>query len=699
MTPTDALLTLVALAGLFTTAVLVASCVAASRLLPFLLGAYLVAWAEVIGVALLLSPLGLLTRGWLLAGGGACLAGALVLWHARDRPRPPTARPAARALAGAVRDPAVAVLALLVALGWVYTLGLAFLTAPLEWDSLAYHLPRVALWLQQEAIGYIPNATDPRLDGNPPGAEIGVLATMALSGGDRLVALPQLGALAALVVGVGGMARRIGLAPREALVGALLFATLPIVAVQAPTTYNDLVVASFLVIAAYGLLGRARVDLLLVALGLGLALTTKFTAVFALPVLFLVAVVGSPARRWGRLAVAGAIGCVLGSPWYLLNLAKTGHADGALTSETAQNQELTLIAIGPTVRRHLYSFLDFSGTRGVDAFWLFGLVAVGAVVAGLAWGLMRGRARRGLTLGVATAVVIALPLALVVVGRQLIKVWYKGWLVLDRPDIARADDSWQLQVSSDAALSWFGPVAASLLVVVTTLVVHGAARRRLLPVAVVLALAPIVFVVVFGVLVPWDPWRGRFVVFAVACAAATWGLAVRTRPVLWGAIAIAAVTLPLAFLGMFTKPAGVSFLAGTDGRQPSVWTDPDDRVFTLLAQSTDVVDAARVMKRAGHATVAAAVRENDFLYPFFGRRLERTILLIPQVGGRVPAEATWLVASPGSSLVRCGSWSREYAAGGWVIERRTATMDHCATLETPSREEIDRARVNYANDG
>ena len=84
-----------------------------------------------------------------------------------------------------------------------------------------YHLPRASFWLQERAVGYIDHANDARLDGNPPGGEIGLLWTMALSGGDRLVALPQLSAASALVVGVVGIAGRIGLSARSALLGGL----------------------------------------------------------------------------------------------------------------------------------------------------------------------------------------------------------------------------------------------------------------------------------------------------------------------------------------------------------------------------------------------------------------------------------------------------------------------------------------------
>ena len=94
------------------------------------------------------------------------------------------------------------------------------------------------------------------------------------------------------------------------------FASLPLVAVQASTTYNDLVVASFIVIAAYAGIGRARSDLVLLALAIGLALTTKFTGILALPVLALVVAVANPIRRWPALAGAGLAGIALGAPWY-----------------------------------------------------------------------------------------------------------------------------------------------------------------------------------------------------------------------------------------------------------------------------------------------------------------------------------------------------------------------------------------------
>jgi 4-amino-4-deoxy-L-arabinose transferase-like glycosyltransferase len=84
---------------------------------------------------------------------------------------------------------------------------------------------------------------------------------------------------------VFGIARRIGLCRREALFGGLVVATLPILALQASSAQNDLVVASFLVAAVLLLLDGSRFSPYLAALATALAVGTKTSAVVGLPFL------------------------------------------------------------------------------------------------------------------------------------------------------------------------------------------------------------------------------------------------------------------------------------------------------------------------------------------------------------------------------------------------------------------------------
>jgi hypothetical protein len=663
-----ALLLVLGLGGLATAATLVAASLRPDGVIAFLLTAVTVGWGLLVAILLLLSPAGLVTRGWLLAAVVAALVASLLVWHVTGRSRVPSIREAVqRALAAIRADPALSVLALLVALGSAYVIALALATPPLDYDVLLYHLPRAALWEQEQAVGYLAGASDPRLDGNPPGAELGILATMLLGGGDRFVALPQLLAYATCCLAVLGIARRLGLDTRQALFGALLFATLPLVAVQASTAYNDLVVAGFLALVAYAALGRSRADLVLLALSLGLALTTKLTAVLALPRLALVAAVGAPRARWPSLLAAGGCGLLLGAPWYILNLVETGKLDGGLDEAADQRQPFALLEIVTTFRRHLYSYVDFSGLRELDPTTVYGLAALAVVAVGLVAAAVAGRRRLVVVASVA-AIVVFLPRVLVEVGDLALRAWYRGWSLVGREDIA-ADSSWQPQTAPDAGLSWYGPVAAILIGTALALVLVAVRRRRLPRVALVLAAAPLVLAAIFAQTVTWDPFRGRLLAFGVLLSAATWGVALTRRGLAWGAVALAIVTLPLALAGTYGKPAGV--LDWPEGER-TVWGTSREELLATRYAGHGVVDAARALEAASDETVAVAPLVGEILYPFFDPNLTRRTVLVPVDGGTVPDGADWLVLAPGPRVERCGTWDAVSSAEGWLVLRHGA---------------------------
>ena len=139
-----------------------------------------------------------------------------------------------------------------------YAVALGLATPQNDFDTVFDHLWRAALWRENQAVGYPDCDCAPYINAYPPHGEMGVLATMVLGGSDRYAALVQAAAFVALAVGVVGVARGLGLARREALLGALLVATLPVIALQASTAQNDLVVASFVVAAAAFLLDKGR---------------------------------------------------------------------------------------------------------------------------------------------------------------------------------------------------------------------------------------------------------------------------------------------------------------------------------------------------------------------------------------------------------------------------------------------------------
>jgi hypothetical protein len=621
---------------------LTAFCVAAllrlRSVVGFLLAIYLIGFTEIVVVSLVLSPghwLSQTNLEWTLLGVAAA---ASIVWRASGRPSPPSFRPAVAAVRDALCDPLVAVLAVAVLGAFGYVAALIVGTAPNDYDVLWYHLARAAFWKQQHAITYIPAANDARLNGFPPNAEIADSFTMILGKTERFAGFVQLSALAATMVAVAGIARRIGLSVRQALFGALLFATLPVVVLQSATALNDLVFGSFLACCAYLLFSWTRVSLVLAALALGLAIGTKITALLALPVLALLGAFLYPRRRWPALVLVGAGGIALGSYWYLFNLAKAGHLGGkfAQASHATQVQHGKTYSVAGVVAHTLRLAIDAvdpSGSVGRDR--LLYLVAAAAI---LVLGL-RTRRRAGVVGMVIAAALAAVPLAFRPVQHELLHAYQKLWVSLSRHNLAFLGFDKHLTRASPFQ-SWYGPLG--LLLVLAGFALVWMRRRELPRVGMLLALAPVVWIVLQAVTTFYSLWDGRYVIFAVALGAAVWGLVLPIRPLAWAATGIAVTALALALVHYDEKPSGVSVLGGSAPK--SVWDMSRAQVLAkfLHQGETEVVATLEREARKGD-TIALEIRREDVSYPYFGSRLDRHL----EFATAMQPTTDWFVAAPG----------------------------------------------------
>jgi hypothetical protein len=610
--------------------------------LDVLLAMYLIAFAEIVLVMLLLSPVHWLTAGHLgivilvVAGVAAICTRVVPGWSP-----PPLPLVSARE---ALRDRVNLVLAIAVLGGLCYVAALIVGTAPNDYDVLWYHLARAAFWKQQHAVGYIPNVNDARLNGFPPNAEIAESFTMILSKSDRFVGFVQLTSLLAGMTAIAGIARRIGLSVRQALFGALLFATLPVVILQSAAALNDLVFGSFLVVSAYFLLTWTRVTLALATLALGLAIGTKVTALLGLPMLALFAFVYYPRKRWPGLVLVGVAGTVLGSYWYLFNLAKTKHLGGQL----GQPAHSTTVEHGNTYSvagviahfvRLMIDAVDPSGAVGRDRF----LYLIGAGVV-LALGI-RGRKRFG-WISIALAVALAaLPVAFRAIDHELLHGYQKALISLDRRNLAFLGFDKHLTEASPFQ-SWYGP-AGIMLVIGGFLLVWRARQRGEVPrVAWVLAAAPVVWLALQALTTFYSLFDGRYVVFGVALAAVVWGLLLPIRPLAWTACAVGITAMALALVHYDEKPSGVNILGGA--APTSVWDQSRAQVmsrFLHRGESTIVATLDREAKKG--QIVALAIRRNDVSYPFFGPNLDRRVVFLPTS----PYRYDWIVVAPGLSII------------------------------------------------
>ena len=658
---TGALLLALLLAAVALTGLAVVSCLRGLGPVSATLGVAVVGYAALVLVPVALTPFGALGRTGLLVGFGACLLAALAVWVACGRPRGAVA-PGISAAVDAFRDPGLAVLGVLVAAGAAYAVVLSVATPELDWDPNAYHLPRIVFWLHHGGIGAVPGAADVRLSWAPPGAEIVTAVTMAVARTDRYIGVPQLLAWPVAALAVAGIARRLGREPRAALFAALAFASLPIVLLQAPTGFNDLVVAAMLLAAFHLVLGRARAETALAAAALALALTTKLTAVIALPAFLLLAVLARP-ELWRRTLVAVAAGSVAGSAWYAVTLARTGSVDGGWAQTFDQKPDRSPVETLIRAERYALGLFDLSGFAGADVA-LLPIAAAALVVVALAAALTRRRARRTAWWAVlaAAAVVASLPW-LVEGGRWLaVRAFAHSLRAVGASD-RLGDLALDPPVTASPFWSWYGPVfvllwAVALGASIVAFVRGRRTGRRAWP----LLLAPLLFAVVFAAATIDDGARGRFFLFPVGLCAATFAIAYDLRVVRLLVPPAVAATMLVCIVHSEPRPLGIELFAPV--RAPEVWgMDRFEGLDAMSAMFGSPTHWAGLPSATDDPQFAVVAVGEYPLYALFGPANSRRLLLVRDPD-EVPAGLDLLLVAGRARKPGCGEPWRALPAEG-----------------------------------
>jgi hypothetical protein len=161
------------------------------------------------------------------------------------------------------------------------TLAIALLYPPANWDSMTYHMARVANWINNSSVSFYPTSIS-RQNYQPPLAEFAILHLRVLSGSDWSANLVQWVSFI-VTIGLGALlAAELGLSGKKQLLSSVVMATLPMAILQSTSTQNDLVLSSFVLSFALFMLRLRRdatpANMLFASLSLGLACLTKGTA-------------------------------------------------------------------------------------------------------------------------------------------------------------------------------------------------------------------------------------------------------------------------------------------------------------------------------------------------------------------------------------------------------------------------------------
>jgi hypothetical protein len=161
------------------------------------------------------------------------------------------------------------------------TFATAVLYPPNNWDSMMYHMSRVAHWISNNNVSFYPTAI-PEQNYPMPLAEFAIMHAQILTAGDLYANLVQWVSFLVLICLGLLVGAELGLSNGQQLISAIVVATLPMAILQASSTQNDLVVSSF--VMSFGIFmlrirkNLSADNLIFAAAALGLALLTKGTA-------------------------------------------------------------------------------------------------------------------------------------------------------------------------------------------------------------------------------------------------------------------------------------------------------------------------------------------------------------------------------------------------------------------------------------
>ena len=483
-----------------------------------------------------------------------------------------------------------AVLALAVAaLAW--QLLVALILPPFAFDALTYHLTIVSSWIQAENIN--PSSLSLCCAYYPANSELLFTWPMLFAGGDRVVDLTQFGFVALSAAAVAGIARSAGLT-RPAAAAAALFTLTPIVLLQAPTNYADVIVAA--------------------------------CALAGLHAMIRFAVTGA----WQRLLVAGlAAGLLLGTKG-------TGVVWGAV---------LAVMALGVGAWLVRSRRLPVRATAWALAGFLAGLLALGSYWYARNW-IEQGNPAYPFEVSVAGAEVFEGPLR---VGDVLTEPDTGGgdpWPVATVRSWASDLDFWtQADYDYQQRSGGLGPLWPWLALPLLVPLAIGLIRRRS---PALLALGAV------GVVLLIQPyaWWSRFTIPLMALGAIAIAAAVAWAPRRWMRVAVQALALVLAVAGVALASHEVNPSARADPLPAkdllSLTGESDEErsigqlFFPEYRFLEGVPDTATVI-------VDLPAEPVRFVYPLFGPKLDRTV--VPAGSGAPPPDA-WVVTGSGRPLDR-----------------------------------------------
>jgi hypothetical protein len=540
----------------------------------------------------------------------------------------------------------------------VINLAVILLSAPHNWDSMTYHLARVAYYLQHNSTEFF-DANYWAQVVQPKNSALLLVFTYLVSGrNENLTQLVQFVSYWVAVCSVYAISRKAGSNRTGSIFAAAVSAMLIEWLMQATTTQNDLILTAFFGVMVYFLFAfretREWKYLALTALGIGLSIGTKASSLPALLSVVLIALYAifrskiNLRRQFGDFCILAsctlAAICLFALPsGYIENYLAFGNPSGpnSVTEiHTFEGQPVGYIAKNGTrnLLRYGFDFLSLDGLPPINPIreiqtWLRFLPK--EIVSGLG-------------------------------------------LSLDTYEATRAPFEMQKMPTAHEDNSYWGIFGFGLVWIVVLLSLFGAIKSTDIR---VLSLAAVVFLIAQAYLGPYDPWRGRYFTVCAVFAVPTIGIFLRAKNRF-----VRAYLVIIVLIGSLSATSAVVLRSNSslvtfnyqELHTTSIFTM--DRIQQLTRNRTAYTEPLEAFDRLvpGDATVAVFLNENSFEYPLFGEYLTRTILPINSfTKGRqpIPSSADYLLYTQNG--FPCTLTDDVHLGADWYLRRLTDTNRGC----------------------
>lgn len=573
----------------------------------FIIAAFFFAWAEIVLVGFALSPLHLLNSIWawiISAVIGIVMTGLSSVFL------PSVIAPNIQRVARIALEEwraisfwqrlVVGVLAAATVIVSAVNFAMAVAVAPYCWDTLTYHLPRVAYFLQFGSLDYFPANYVYQNAHAKDGSLLLIFAFLSSGRHENSMPLVQFAAWWVTAISVYGLARSAGNRRFESIVSGLLFMLLTECVMEASTCQNDLLVAACGAGAAYFVIHfRNSKHIWLAGLPVGLGFGTKvsFLPLFVSLCLVALFAVPGPYVQWIRRMILLLIGVVASMALFSLpagyaaNFRRFGNPVGPTE----------MIALDSNANRSIGQLVEIGGLNlvrmGFDFCSLDGVPNIEPFLAVQRW------MRAGPT-----------SLADRMIGAQLKRP--------ENPDLPPF--KLERRPVTNENSSYWGPLGFLFIWPSVLLVVCRCIGTRI---EAVMAGAAITFTCALAFLHPYDPSMGRFLLGAapLACAATGSTISASCRSRYWRYW----IALVVA-IGSFAAVSAVLFCGGRpvfpSKDRPSIFTL--DRLSQMTIRHKGYREAIQAFDALTprDATVALLLPGDSYEFPLFGKGLTRRLL-------------------------------------------------------------------------